>query len=197
MPAIPITRKMDAGELRRIARRESSGRVAARMFAIANVLSGMSRFSAAKLAGLDRQTLRDWVHRFNAEGIEGLRDREHKGRPSALDEESRKKLAQRVEKGAELKTDGVVRWRRVDLKVWLAEECGVNYSETSVGRILRQMGFSHMSVRPIHPKGDPEAQEAFKKTSPPLCQRSFPKKPKAKTSSFGSKTKRASAKKVH
>jgi transposase len=166
------------------------------MYAIANVLSGMSRFSAAKLAGFDRQTLGDWVDRLNADGIEWLRDREHKWRPSALNEESRKKLAQRVEQGAELKTDGVVRWRRVDLKLWLAEECGVNNAETSVGRILRHMGFSHMSVRPIHPKGDPEAQEAFKKTLPHLCQRPFPKQPKAKPSSFGSKTKRASAKKV-
>ena len=196
MRAIAITRDMDSGTLRRLARRESSGRVAARMFAIANVLSGMSRFSSAKLAGLDQQTLRDWVHRFNAEGIEGLRDRKHKGRPSALDEESRKKLAQRVEKGAELKTDGVVRWRRVDLKEWLAKECGVKYAETSIGRILRQMGFSHMSVRPIHPKGDPEAQEAFKKTSPSTLQKAFPKRLKEKKLNSGFKTKRALAKKV-
>ncbi len=196
MRAIAITHDMDSGELRRLARRESSGRVAARMFAIANVLSGMSRFSAAKLAGLDQQTLRDWVHRFNAEGIEGLRDRAHKGRPRHLDEEGREQLAQRVEKGAELKTDGVVRWRRVDLKVWLAKEYGVNYAETSVGRILRQMGFSHMSVRPIHPRGDPEAQETFKKTSPPTLQKASPKRLKEKKLNSGFKTKRALAKKV-
>ena len=79
------------------------------MFAIANILSGMSRFSAAKLAGMDRQTLRDWVHRFNAEGIEGLRNHKPTGRPRTLDEAGRKQLAEVVEKGPDLAFDGVVR----------------------------------------------------------------------------------------
>ena len=80
MASIAITRTISAKELRRQARGEKSGRVAARMFAIANVLSGMSREMAAKTAGMERQTLRDWVHRFNAEGVEGLRDRPRSGR---------------------------------------------------------------------------------------------------------------------
>ena len=48
------------GELRRQARRERDGRVSARLIAIANALDGMDRASAARLAGMDRQTLRDW-----------------------------------------------------------------------------------------------------------------------------------------
>ena len=190
MPTIEITRKMEEGELRRLARREKSGRVAARMFAIANILSGMSRFSAAKLAGMDRQTLRDWVHRFNAEGVKGLYNHKPTGRPRTLDETGRKKLAEQVEKGPDLAVDGVVRWRRVDLAAWLTKECGVTYAETSVGRILRQMGYCRMSVRPVHPKGDPEAQEAFKKTLQPTLQKSSPNPPKERPLNSGSKTKR-------
>jgi transposase len=69
-----IRTDLEAAELRRLARRESDGRVAARLIALANALDGMSRKAAAHVAGMDRQTLRDWVIRFNAEGVEGLRD---------------------------------------------------------------------------------------------------------------------------
>src|ERR1035437_10278369 len=124
--AVTITRTMDIKELRRLARAEKSGRVAARMFAIANVLSGMSRELSARLAGMDRQTLRDWVHRFNDRGLGGLRDLPHTGPPHTIDKDSRKKLCARVEKGPDPLTDGLVRWRRIDLKLWLKEECGIS-----------------------------------------------------------------------
>lgn len=60
-------------------------RVARRLLAIANALSGMSREAAARSAGMDRQTLRDWVIRYNADGIEGHADRWGDGRPPRLD----------------------------------------------------------------------------------------------------------------
>ncbi len=187
---------MDVKELRRRARAEKSGRVAARMFAIANVLGGMSRELSARLAGMDRQTLRDWVHRFNAKGVEGLRDLPHTGRPHTLDEDSRKKLCARVEKGPDPLTDGLIRWRRLDLKLWLQKECGVSYDETSVGRILRELGFSHVSVRPVHPSSDPVLMEDFKKTLPQKSKKPFPKVQKKNLSSSGSRMRRVSARKA-
>ena len=84
--ALPIRGDIPAAELRRLARREGDGRVACRLLALANALDGMSRERAAKQAGLDRQTLRDWVVRFNAEGVGGLRDRPRSGRPPFLRE---------------------------------------------------------------------------------------------------------------
>jgi Helix-turn-helix domain len=73
--ALVIRDDISSGDLRRHARRESDGRVSTRLIAIANALDGIDRTSAARLAGMDRQTLCDWVHRYNAEGIAGLRDR--------------------------------------------------------------------------------------------------------------------------
>jgi hypothetical protein len=75
MVAVSITKERTPAELRVLARRERDGRVGARRLALANALDGMGRGAAARAAGMDRQTLRDWVHRYNAEGIEGLRDR--------------------------------------------------------------------------------------------------------------------------
>lgn len=151
MASIAITRKMDATELRTLARKEKSGRVASRLLAIANVLAGMSRELSARLAEMDRQTLRDWVHRFHAEGVEGLRDRPRTGRRRALDEAGRQALGARVERGPDPATDGLTRWRCIDLQAWLETEYGIRYHENSVSRILRELGFSHVSVRPTHP----------------------------------------------
>ena len=79
--ALPIRADIEAAELRRLARRERDGRVSARLLALANALDGMSRAAAARAAGMDRQTLRDWVIRFNAEGTAGLRADSDGSRP--------------------------------------------------------------------------------------------------------------------
>jgi transposase len=84
MPAIPIIRHVEPEELRRLGHEQTSGRVASRMFAIANVLDGLNREDAATHAGMGRQSLRDWVHRFNAEGVASLKDIPRKGRPRRM-----------------------------------------------------------------------------------------------------------------
>jgi hypothetical protein len=61
--------------------------------------------------------------------------------------------------------DGVVRWRRVDLKRVIAETFGVDFHERYVGTLLKKLGFSHISARPRHPAQDERIVEAFKKTS--------------------------------
>jgi putative transposase len=134
MPAIPIIRHVEPAELRRLGREQRSGRVAARMFAIANVLDGLSREDAATHAGMERQSLRDWVHRFNAEGVAGLEDRPRQGRPRRMDAGIEKALCTRVDAGPDAKTDKLVRWRRVDLQAWLQSEHAINYHERSIGK---------------------------------------------------------------
>ncbi len=165
--AIVVTRQeMTAGRScgRRRARRHA--RAARRMLALAMVLEGTDRKTAAEACGMDRQTLRDWVHRYNAEGLAGLSDRRAPGPSPRLSAEQRAELAAIVEAGPDLAVDGVVRWRRVDLQRVLRERFGVEMHERTVGKQLAAMGFRRLSVRPHHPKRDVEAQEAFKKTSP-------------------------------
>ena len=93
-----------------MARRERDGRVSARLLALANALYGMSREEAARAAGMDREILRDWMHRYNAEGVAGLRDRQRPGRPCALDE-GRAALKGLILWGPRLERDGCVAWR--------------------------------------------------------------------------------------
>ena len=196
MAAIPIIRHLEPEELRRLGREQTSGRMASRMFAIANVMDGLSREDAATHAGMERQCLRDWVHRFNAEGLAGLEDRPRKGRPRRMHEGIEKAFCERVDKGPDAETDKLVRWRRVDLQEWLKSEHTINYHERSIGKILKRLGYSHVSTRPVHPENDPEAMEAFKKTLQKQYKKLFPSTPKTKRLNSGFKMKRVSAKKA-
>src|SRR4051812_39517791 len=111
-----VTRKeRGAVELRREAGRCRDARAARRMLALALVLEGASREEAARAAGMDRRTLRDWVHRYNEEGLAGLHDRPRPGRKPRLTPEQEAELAAAVERGPDPDRDGVVRWRRADL----------------------------------------------------------------------------------
>ena len=114
---------------------------------------------------MDRQTLRDWVHRFNASGPDGLIDNWTAGPKPRLSEEQLAEFARIVETGPDRERDGVVRWRRIDLKRVIAERFGVDFHARYVGKLLHKLGFSHMSARPRHPAQDERIVEAFKKIS--------------------------------
>jgi len=163
------------------------------MLALALVLEGGSRAEAARAAGMDRQTLRDWVHRYNAEGLAGLSDRRRPGPRARRSPEQEAELVTAVEQGPDPDRDGVVRWRRVDLRALIEARFAVRLHERSVGKLLRRLGFARLSVRPRHPKADEAAQEAFKKASPSWYARRFPSAPAASRSRSGSKMKPASA----
>lgn len=155
----------DAAGLRELAKRSRDPRQIRRLLALAAVYAGMSRADAAQVGGMDRQTLRDWAHRFNAEGLEGLRDRPRAGRPRQLTEAQMEELAEIVETGPDPATDGIIRWRRVDLKRVIEARFGVVYSERSISDLLAKLSFSYISGRPQHPRQDQRVLEGFKKTS--------------------------------
>ncbi len=165
--AVSVTRlDHSSAELRSLARVEA-GAVACRILAIAHVLDGASRAEAAALCGMDRQTLRDWVHRFNADGIEGLANKAGSGRPPALLEGQMVELRTIVLIGPDLARDGVVRWRCCDLQGVIAERFGVTLHERTVGKLLRRLRLTRLQPRPHNPKRDEEAQALFKRTSRP------------------------------
>lgn len=163
MSALAIRDDISSDELRRYARRESNGRVSTRLIALANALDGMNRARAARLAGMDRQTLRDWVHRYNAEGIAGLRDRPKPGRTPKLSEGQMASLKAIVLTGPDPAADTIGRWRVVDLCRYVEERWDVRYSETGMLRLLWSLDLSHRKTRPRHPQSDAQAQQAFKK----------------------------------
>jgi transposase len=167
--AIQIIRfDFDAAGLRREARRTKDVAASRRMLALALVLEGASRSDAAKSAGMDRQTLRDWVHRYNEQGLAGLSDKTGDVGPKPLlSPQQEAEVAEWVRRGPDLAEHGVVRWRRADLARAIAAKFGVVLAERSMSDVLRRMGFRRLVPRPRHPGHDAAAQASFKATSPP------------------------------
>src|SRR5665811_1622625 len=167
--------KLLGGEMRVISAagaRANGGAAPAARF-LAAVRDGMDRAEAAKIGGMDRQTLRDWVHRFNASGPEGLVDKRTGGPKPRLSEEQLAQFAKIVEAGPDREKDGVVRWRRIDLKHVIADRFGVDFHPRYVGKLLKKLGFSHISARPRHPAQDERIVEAFKNVWPAPFARGF------------------------
>src|SRR5712691_10707804 len=132
--AIAITRREHGpAELRAAAAATREGHAARRLLALALVLEGRSRTAAAASCGMDRQTLRDWVHRYNAQGLMGLYDRAHPGPPPRLTAAQQAELARIVEAGPDLARDGVVRWRCVDLQAVIQARFGLELAQRTVG----------------------------------------------------------------
>ena len=170
--AIVVLTDYRSGDFRRIAQRVKKAAQARRLLAIAAVLDGAARQEAAKIGGMDRQTLRDWVIRFNEQGPDGLINKVSPGARGKLTNEHKAFLARLVEDGPIPALDGVGRWRACDLIMRLHQEFGISVSDDTVYRSLKGLGFSHVSARPRAYKQNAEAMEAFKKTSPPAWRMS-------------------------
>lgn len=195
--AVAIRRKdLTAAGLRFAASREKDGAASRRMLALALVLDGAARATAARSCGMDRQTLRDWVHRYNAQGLVGLRDRKGPGAVPKLSASQLAAFRALVDSGPDPAVHKVVRWRRRDLREELKRRFGVEMHERTVGKHLAKLGYRRLSVRPRHPRSDPQAQEAFKKTSPRRSSRLCRSMPGTSRWKSGSKTKPASANKA-
>src|SRR5215210_4925385 len=113
---IPLRSDYSASDVRALAARSKDAHHSRRLLSIAAIYDGMNRADAARIGGMDRQTLRDWVHRFNADGPAGLFDRWTSGPARKLGAAQTAAFAAVVAAGPDLETDGVVRWRRTDLK---------------------------------------------------------------------------------
>ena len=161
---LKIRRDRTPAVLRKLAKIEPDARVTRRLLAIANALDGMSRADAATSAGMDRQTLRDWVIRYNAHGVAGLCDRWEGGRPPVLTAEEEDELYAIVLAGPDPERDGFCAFTRDDLVAVIEKKFGKTMHPVSMGRLLRRLDLSRQKARPSHPMKDPAAAAAFKKS---------------------------------
>ena len=177
--AVRLRDDYDARRLRALAKEARDANQTRRLLALAAIYDGGSRAEAAELGDVGRQTVRDWVLAFNAEGPPGLTDGKAPGKDTLLNPEQREALKRIVEAGPNPAVDGVVRWRLVDLAQWVYAEFGISVSKQTLSRMLRGMGYRKLSARPRHHAQDPVAREAFKKTSPRVWRKSRSMRPPA------------------
>lgn len=176
---IEVTRtEHTAAALRALSAKCSDAAQVRRMLALALVLQGRPRSEAAAQNGMDRQTLRDWVHRYNEAGIEGLKSRKSPGREALLTPAQMVELRDLVIKGPDPATHKVVRWRCLDLQAEVARRWQIEVHESTIGKWLHELGLRRLQPRPVNPKKDAGKETAFKKTSPIWCApRSTPARP--------------------
>lgn len=155
-------------ELRWLAKREPRRRTAQRLLALANAMDGMSRADAARAAGIERQSLRDAVVRFNAEGLAGLVDRPYGRRPERLTEGEQAALVSRVLRGPDPERGEPSNWTLLDLCRFIEERFGKTMLPQSMSRVVRRLGLSRQKARPVHPKRDAKAADAFAKRGSPV-----------------------------
>jgi len=164
--AVKITRTDQLpAELRAVAANSDDAAKTRRLLAIAMVLEGTSRLDAARQTGMDRQTLRDWVLRYNEQGVDGLASRKPPGAAPRLSPAQMRELCDLVLAGPDPRTNEVVRWRCVDLREEVTRRFRVTVPERTIAKWLRKLKLTRLQPRPFHPKKDEAAQEAFKKTS--------------------------------
>src|SRR5271163_4777576 len=167
---LKVTRtEYTSAELRGLAAKCSDGAEVRRMLALALVLDGCPRGEAASLNGMDRQTLCDWVHRYNVAGLDGLKTRKSPGQAPRLTKAQKAELRDLVVKGPDPATHKVVRWRCVDLQAEVARRWSVEVHESTIGKWLGELGLTRLQPRPVHPKKDATAEATFKKTLPVWC----------------------------
>lgn len=163
---IPITRsEHSATDLRRLAAKAEDGDRARRLLAIALIMDGRSRTEAAEQCGMQRQTLRDWVHRYNETGADGLQSRAAPGPTPLLKAEEMADLRELIIAGPDREQPQVVRWRCKDLCAEVRRRFDLSVHERTIGKWLHRLDMRRLQPRPFHPKKDAAAQETFKKTS--------------------------------
>ena len=164
---ILICTELAPAELRAFALAADTPRERKRGLAIAHVMEGMSRTEAGRLTDQTNQAVKDAIKRYNAEGVAGLKDRPHSGRPRKLEAGRLQELHDIALAGPDVEAEHLSAYTREDIAGIVEKMWGVTYAVTSIGRILKEVGLSRQKMRPSHPKKNQEAVEAFLKTAHP------------------------------
>lgn len=162
--ALTITYPITAKEFSGLIRKAKDGRVRQRLMAMNFIAQGHTIPQVATRLDIAERPLRKWLHRFNAQGPEGLKDAYRSGQPPKLTNEVIEQFKSRVRQGV-TQTDTVCSLRAKDIQQILQKEFAAQYSLGGTYFLLHRLGFSCLCPRPRHPQADIEAQEAFKKTS--------------------------------
>ena len=198
MPAKIMVSRTDhtPQELRELASKHKFRDCRHRLRAIALAIEGgLTRTEIAGDAGVDAQTLCDWVKRYNEEGLEGLRDNARPGRPSLLDVERRAAVTTWLAAGPDPDAGEPSRWTVADIRERIMDSFGVRYTLEGVRRLIRRLGFRHVSPDRSIPGRSPRPRRNSGTVSRGWRRRPFPTACPLQTSSCISRTRPASARK--
>ena len=151
-------------ELQKIYCMEKNARLARRIHGVYLACKGLTCPEIMEITGAGRRTIQQWVHQYNAGGIDALEDAPRPGQPTKLPRDKERGFCQRIEAGPTAK-DGVSVFSGAVIARILKKEFSAKYSLWGTYHLLYRLGYSCLCPRPQHEKADPQLQEEFKKTS--------------------------------
>lgn len=133
-----------------------------RLYAVYQVSLGQPSRKLEELYNTSFKQITNWVHRFEQEGIEGLRDKEGRGRTARLSEEQRKSISVTLKEDPGKYGYNTASWTGPMLIEWIEKEYGIVYKKAQIYNIIKSLGFSYQKGRGVFPETSVEQQEVFK-----------------------------------
>lgn len=143
---IPVRSDMDADTLRKLAQHEKDRHVRKRILAIVLSMEGAGRAEVCATVRITRGALKNWIKRFNAGGVDGLRDKPRRGSPFKLSPDHMSAFVELVRQGPTVRT-GVPEWNARFLCGEVERRFGVTYGVEGMRRLLRSLGFTWQNDR--------------------------------------------------
>lgn len=134
-----------------------------RLYAVYQVSIGQPSRKLEELYNTSFKQITNWVHRFEKEGIDGLRDKPGRGRTARLNEVQRNRIADLLTK--ESPSDhgyNTATWTGPLLIEWIAKNYGLVYKKAQIYNIIKSLGFTYQKGRGLFPETDTQKQETFK-----------------------------------
>jgi len=152
-------------KLKKLERQQKDAGLAKRFRIVVLAIEVWGAVDIAMAVGLSRRACQTWVQRYNEHGLDGLQDREGRGRRSALTPKQEEQMRERLDAGPKAE-DKVCTLCGSDVKNILENEFEICRSLSAVYDLLHRLGYSCLQPRPKHYRADPEAQEKFKEELP-------------------------------
>jgi transposase len=158
----------DAGQLRELVREESNAKQRDRYRVALLAVEGLdgkelNREQIAAVVGRSRQFVDEWVNRYRHGGIKALVAKKQPGRSPRLTADEQQQLKAALDAGPQEGFDQRSVFFGQDIRELIKRKFNKTYSLSGVYKLLSNLGYSWLCPRPRHPKGDPAAQDAFKK----------------------------------
>lgn len=149
-------------QIKALIKRDERYTIGIRLYAVYQVSLGLSARKLEELYQTSFKQILNWVHRFEKEGVEGLKDRPGRGRKSSLSVEQTKTLSNLllvespIDHGYNSET-----WTGPMLIAWIKANFSIEFKKAQIYNIVKQLGFTYQKAKGFYPETDHQAQQEF------------------------------------
>jgi len=150
-------------DIRSLFNTEDKYKIGIRLYAVYQVSLGKPSRELETLYNTSFKQILNWVDRFQAAGVEGLKDKKGRGRKSRLSEEQKQQLRTLLSERQPLDYSyNSATWTGPLLIDWIAKQWGISYKKTQIYTVIKSLGFTYQKSRGVYPEADKEKQKEFK-----------------------------------